>query len=228
LSLRTALAVLARLSLVLPIGFVALPAGAQAPATPMAAPSVAQARQQASAALADSLQQVSVTVDRLNRALSSVNVGKWKAPGDVRQTAEADVNSMQRDLSGTLPSLISAAQANTSRMSPAFAVYRNVDALYDVLLRVSETAQLAGSNDARILEEQRSDLESARTQLGTALVAATQAQDNEVVLLHNAAAAAAPAAAPSSKTVVDDGPPSKPKSSRRTRKTTPPPAAAPQ
>jgi hypothetical protein len=222
LSLRTALAVLASLSL-------ALPVAAQAPATPVAAPSVAQARQQAGAALADALQQVSVTVDRLNRALASINVQKWKAPGDVRQTASADVDSMERDLSGTLPSLISAAQANTSKMSPAFAVYRNVDALYDVLLRVSETAQLAGSNDARILEQQRSDLEAARTQLGTALVQATQAQDNEVVQLHTAAAAAAPAAAPSSKTVVDDGPPAKPKSTRRTRKTTPPPAApAPQ
>jgi hypothetical protein len=222
LSLRTALAVLASLSL-------ALPVAAQAPATPVAAPSVAQARQQAGAALADALQQVSVTVDRLNRALASINVQKWKAPGDVRQTASADVDSMERDLSGTLPSLISAAQANTSRMSPAFAVYRNVDALYDVLLRVSETAQLAGSNDARILEQQRSDLEAARTQLGTALVQATQAQDNEVVQLHTAAAAATPAAAPSSKTVVDDGPPAKPKSTRRTRKTTPPPAApAPQ
>jgi hypothetical protein len=195
----------------------------------MAAPSVAQARQQAGAALADALQQVSVTVDRLNRALASINIQKWKAPGDVRQTASADVDSMERDLSGTLPSLISAAQANTSKMSPAFAVYRNVDALYDVLLRVSETAQLAGSNDARILEQQRADLEAARTQLGAALVQATQAQDNEVVQLHTAAAAAAPAAAPASKTVVDDGPPAKPKSTRRTRKPTPPPAApAPQ
>jgi hypothetical protein len=222
LSLRTALAVLASLSL-------ALPVAAQAPATPMAAPSVAQARQQAGAALADALQQVSVTVDRLNRALASINIQKWKAPGDVRQTASADVDSMERDLSGTLPSLISAAQANTSKMSPAFAVYRNVDALYDVLLRVSETAQLAGSNDARILEQQRADLEAARTQLGAALVQATQAQDNEVVQLHTAAAAAAPAAAPASKTVVDDGPPAKPKSTRRTRKPTPPPAAsAPQ
>jgi hypothetical protein len=227
LSLRTALAVLAPLSLALPVGFAVLPVGAQGPATPMAAPSVAQARQQAGAALGDSLQQVSVTVDRLNRALSSINVGKWKAPGDVRQTAEADVDSMQRDLSGTLPSLVSAAQANTSRMSPAFAVYRNVDALYDVLLRVSETAQLAGSNDARMLEQQRSDLESTRTQLGTALVQATQAQDNEVVQLQTAAAAAAQAAPASTKTVIDDGPPAK-KSTRRTHKTTPPPIPAPQ
>lgn len=216
MSLRTALAVLAPLSL-------ALPLAGQPPATPVAAPSVAQARQQAGAALGDSLQQVSVTVDRLNRTLGAINVPKWKAPGDVRQTAEADVDSMQRDLSGTLPSLVSAAQADTSKMSPAFAVYRNVDALYDVLLRVSETAQLAGSNDARVLEEQRSDLESARTQLGAALVQATQAQDSEVVLLHTAAAAAAPAPAPATKTVVDDGPPTKPKTTRRTHKTAPAP-----
>jgi len=136
LSFRTAFAVLASFSL-------ALPVAAQAPATPMAAPSAAQARQQASAALSDALQQVSVTVDRLNRTLPSINVAKWKAPGDVRQTAAADADSMQRDVSGTLPALISAALANPAKISPAFTVYRNVDALYDVLLRVSETAQLA-------------------------------------------------------------------------------------
>ena len=215
--LRAVLAVLASLSLVLPVC-------AQAPATQMAAPSVAQARQQADVVLGDSLQQLNVTVDRLNRTLPSINVAKWKAPGDVRQTASADADSMQRDVSGTLPALISAALANPAKISPAFTVYRNVDALYDVLLRVSETAQLAGSNDARILEDQRSSLEASRTQLGAALVQATQAQDNELTQLHTAAASAAAAAAPASKTVVDDGPPAKTKTPRRAHKTTPPPA----
>jgi len=103
-----------------------------------------------------------------------------------------------------------------------FAVYRNVDALYDVLLRVSETAQLAGASaDGRALEEQRSALESSRTQLGAALLQSAQAQDAEVTQLRSTASTAA-AAKPAAKTVVDDGP-AAPKPVKRTRKPAPPP-----
>jgi hypothetical protein len=181
----------------------------------------AQPRTQASLALGNALQQVSVASAHLRRALNSINVPKWKAPGDVRQTTASDVDSMQRDVSDTLPNLINTALADPAKVSPAFSVYRNVDALYDVLLRVSETAQLAGSNDARLLEEQRSTLEDARTQLGAALLQSAQAQDAEVVHLRSAAVAAPPA--PPAKTVIDDGPAttSKPSAKKRTHKPTP-------
>ncbi len=200
---------------------------AQAPQTPMAAPSVAQARQQATAQLNDSLQQTNVAIDRLTRALDSIKVSRWKAPGDVRDTAQSDVQSMQRDLTNTLPGLVSAAQANTAKVGAAFSVYRNVDALYDVLLRVSETAQLAGTTDARTLEDQRASLETSRTQLGTALLAAAQSQDNEVAQLQRMAASGTPAAAPAAKTVVDDGPPAKSRT-RRSHKGNAGAAAPPQ
>jgi hypothetical protein len=182
----------------------------------------AQPRTQASLALGNALQQVSIASAHLRRALNSINVPKWKAPGDVRQTTESDVDSMQRDVSDTLPNLINSALGDPAKVSPAFSVYRNVDALYDVLLRVSETAQLAGSNDARLLEEQRSTLEDARTQLGAALLQSTQAQDAEVVQLRTAAVAAPPPAPPA-KTVIDDGPAttSKPSAKKRTHKPAP-------
>jgi hypothetical protein len=130
---------------------------------------------------------------------------------------------MQRDLTGTLPGLLATAHADPSKVAPAFSVYRNVDALYDVLLRVSETAQLAGAtNDGRALEEQRSALEASRRQLSTALLQSAQAQDAEVVQLRTAAASAPAKAAPaSSKTVVDDGAPAKPKPLTRRRKPAP-------
>jgi hypothetical protein len=193
-------------------------------ATPQAV-NTAQPRTQASLALGNALQQVSIASTHLRRTLNSINVPKWKAPGDVRQTTASDVDSMQRDVSDTLPSLINTALADPAKVSPAFSVYRNVDALYDVLLRVSETAQLAGSNDARLLEEQRSNLEDARTQLGAALVQSTQAQDAEVVHLR-AAAVAAPPPPPPAKTVVDDGPATKSKSTTK-KHTTHKPAATP-
>jgi hypothetical protein len=167
----------------------------------------AQPRTQASLAVGNALQQVNIAVARLGRALSSVTVPKWKAPGNVRQTTESDVDSMQRDVSDTLPALVNSALADPAKVSPAFSVYRNVDALYDVLLRVSETAQLAGaSKDASLLEDQRAALEDSRTQLGAALLQSSQAQDAEVVHLRSAAVAVAPPPKPAPKTVIDDGP----------------------
>ena len=183
-------------------------------AAPQAAVNPAQPRNQASLALGNALQQVSIAAAHLRRALDSVNVPKWKAPGDVRQTTMSDVDSMQRDVADTLPNLINTALADPAKISPAFSVYRNVDALYDVLLRVSETAQLAGSNDARLLEDQRTALEDSRTQLGAALLQSAQVQDAEVVHLRSTAAAATPPP-PATKTVIDDGPSTKPKTTKK-------------
>jgi hypothetical protein len=198
-------------------------------AATQAAVNLAQPRTQASLALGNSLQQVSIAIAHLRRTLDSINVPKWKAPGDVRQTTVSDVDSMQRDVQGTLPDLINTALGDPSKVSPAFAVYRNVDALYDVLLRVSETAQLAGaSRDASVLEDQRAALEDSRTQLGAALLQSSQAQDAEVVHLRTAPVVAAPPPA-STKTVIDDGPAAKPKTAKkRVRKPAPAPTANPQ
>lgn len=198
-------------------------------AATQAAVNLAQPRTQASLALGNSLQQVSIAIAHLRRTLDSVNVPKWKAPGDVRQTTMSDIDSMQRDVQGTLPDLINTALGDPSKVSSAFAVYRNVDALYDVLLRVSETAQLAGaSRDASVLEDQRSALEDSRTQLGAALLQSSQAQDAEVVRLRTAPVVAGPPPA-ATKTVIDDGPAAKPKTAKKkVHKPAPPPPASPQ
>lgn len=203
---------------VLPLALLFAPGlPAHAAPTPQQPPTAnpAQPRTQASLALGNSLQQVNIAAAHLRRALDTINVPKWKAPGDVRQTTADDVDSMQRDVTDTLPGLINTALADPAQVSPAFSVYRNVDALYDVLLRVSETAQLAGaSRDAALLEDQRVTLEDSRTKLGAALLQSAQAQDAEIVHLRATAAPAAPPPPPA-KTVVDDGPAAKPKSTKK-------------
>jgi hypothetical protein len=196
------------------------------------APTPSQTRAQAATVLGDSLQQLNATLDQLRSTLTGLSISRWKAPGGVRQTTQADVDSMQRDLGNTLPPLLTQARANAAQLAPVFSVYRNVDALYDVLLRVSETAQLAGAaNDIQALEEQRALLESTRTRLGTALLNSAQAEDSEVTQLRTAAASSAAAPATASKTVVDDGPATRAKSAaKRTRKpasTATPPANNP-
>jgi hypothetical protein len=162
----------------------------------------------------------------VQNTIANLSVGHWKAPAETRAAIQQDVGSMQRDLNATLPGLVAQAEANPTALSPAFAVFRNLDALYDVLLRVTETAALAGSGaDASSLEDARAGLEDGRGKLGAWLLQSISAQDAQVVHLQTALAArpaAAPAAAPN-KIVVDDGP-----ENPKPRKKKPAPTPAPQ
>jgi hypothetical protein len=139
---------------------------------------------------------------------SALNISRWKAPSEVREQAQENVDSIQRDLGNTLPGLLTQADAAPGSVPPTFAVYRNVDALYDVLLRVSETADLAApSSEAASVASALQKLESARSQLGDAIMQTSQRHEAQIVALQ-AAAKKAPVAAAAGKTdtVVDDGP----------------------
>ena len=120
-------------------------------------------------------------------AIGNLSIPRWKASTEVRTATQQDVASMQRDLTVTLPGLLTQVEsqpAGHAALSPSFAVFRNVDALYDVLLRVTETAALtASSYDSNSLEQARAGLEDARSKLGAWLVDSIGAQDATVVRL---------------------------------------------
>jgi hypothetical protein len=161
---------------------------------------------------------------KVQSVIGELSIARWKVPSATRSAAEADVASMQRDLTGTLPGLMSQVQsAGPGVLSPSFAVFRNVDALYDVLLRVTGIASLANAPaDASSLDDARSALEDARGKLGSWLLQSIGSQDAEMARLK--APPPAPAAAPApSKTVVEDGP-----ATPKTRKKKPAPTPAPQ
>jgi hypothetical protein len=152
------------------------------------------------------------TLSRINEVLASLTVGRWKAPGEVRAVAQRDIDSIQRDIASTLPPLLDQAAAPAPSVAAYFAVFRNIDALYDVLLRVSETATLAGpQSDADALQGALTSLEGSRRSLGDAILSAASDQEREINALRQAAAQAAAAeaakpVAPPTKTVVVDGP----------------------
>jgi hypothetical protein len=172
-------------------------------------------------------------LSQVGEAIAGLNVPRWKAPGEVRTVTQRDIDSIQRDLSTTLPPLMQKANTPPASAAAYFAVYRNIDALYDVLLRVSETAVLAGSqNDATTTQAALSSLETARHNLGDAILAVAESQEQELGNLRAAEAARAAAVlvapVPATKTVVDDGPATTPKPAPRKAKkkaATPPPAA---
>jgi len=162
-------------------------------------------------------------------AISGLNIPRWKAPGEVKGEAQQNAASIQRDLSDTLPGLLTKADAEPSAVPPAFAVYRNLDALYDVMLRVYGTASIAAPQpEGDSLFSALRKLESARAQLGDAILSSSQTNEAQMVKLQaalKAATAAPPPPAPAKTSVIDDGPtPSS--SSKKKRKTAKPPASS--
>ncbi len=155
---------------------VSVPLCAQATGSTAPAP----ARSWVSAAVRPALAQVGETVGQ-------VNVQRWKVRRNVRQVMNGDIESIQQDLSGTLAGLLEKADAAPGSIPAAFAVYRNVDALYDTLLRVVETADFAAPRDeAEELVTTLNRLESARTALGDGILSGAQTQQAEVFRLRSA------------------------------------------
>ena len=198
-------------------------AAAQAPQSP--APSTSPAPGGISTAPA--LAGLRPALDQVGAAVASLRIAHWKAPEGIRSSSQEDVASIQRDLSATLPPLLDQAQAANSAsapLAPSFAVFRNVDALYDVLLRVAEMANLGGSaEDAAHLEDARAALESARAQLANSLFASVAAQDAQLAHFRTQSVPLAKPAPPApADTVVDDGPGTVKHSRKRAKKTPPP------
>lgn len=147
-------------------------------------------------------------LSEVQSSTANLNISKWKAPGSVRQATQQNVDSIQNDLGRTLPSLLSSADAAPASIPPSFSVYRNIDALYDVLLRVSETADLAApESEASSVADALQRLEDARRQLGDMLLNMCQRQEGQMVALMAAARTAkSSSAAERHATVIDDGP----------------------
>ncbi len=141
------------------------------------------------------------------QALTTMNTRRWKAPNEVRSAADQDASSIQRDLSGTLAGLLQQADAAPGSVPAAFAVYRNVNALYDTLLRVVLTANLAAPDqDAAALQSALSNLETARSALGEEILGGARSQEGELARLRTVIANASVQREPVKTTVVDDGP----------------------
>ncbi len=156
---------------------------------------------QPSAATASSLMQPSLA--QLRQSLSGLRLDKWKAPGPVREETNGNIGSINRDLDGTLPGLLTTADAAPGMVSKNLPVFRNVDALYDVLLRIVETADLAAPDpETQSLHAALTSLDSARRSLGDAIEAA--AVDSEQRLGQAQQHAANAVQAPPSTTVVTD------------------------
>lgn len=162
-------------------------------------------------------------IETLRQTIWILRPEKWKASDAIRQETSANIDSIHRDLTNTLPSLLTAADQTPDSVSRMLPAYRNIEALYDVLLRVVQVANLtAPKQQSAALDHARASLEDARRTLGDHLNSAALAQDQQVHGLQAALRAVPPAAAP-----VACPPPPPVKKHRTRRKPAKKPASAP-
>lgn len=184
---------------------------AQAPAeSPVSAPSPGMQQPAASYSMTtvlselDRLQSVS---SALNGAISQLKIEKWKADGNSKRQAQSNAESIQRNLQSALPGMMSSVRSAPQDLGAEFKLYRNVNALYDVVSSLTESAGAFGpKNDYEALAQQLDSLDSIRRNLGDSLerfTASTQSQLDQLRTQVKTLQAQA-AAAPPKKVVVDD------------------------
>lgn len=161
----------------------------------------------AAAQVTTTLPQLQRTVENARVDLARVRVDKWKTDSAVKQQAATNIESLQRNLTGALPTLVAAAQQNPSSLNASFKLYRNLNALYDVMSNVTESAGAFGAKDEyAALARDLDNLDTARRAFADAVDSMTAQRDADLARIQQAArqAAQAAAAAPPKKIVIDD------------------------
>lgn len=171
------------------------------------------------------LGQLDSTAQSTVADLGKVRINKWKADSDTKQQAEANAQSVIRNLQSAFPGMISAVRAAPEDLPASFKLYRTLDALYDVLSSLTESTGAFGSkSDYQALSEDVNNFERLRRGFADRLENLASNKQAEISQLRNelraAQAAAAPAGAPKKVIVDDNEPPPVKKHVRKKKPTT--------
>ena len=170
--------------------------------------------------LSNLLQQIDQLASALNVELGRLRVERWKTDSATKRQAETNLDSIQRNLTAALPGLVAAARNSPANLAPSFRLYRNLDALFDVLNAIAEPAGAFGPRDQfERLADKMNELSSLRTAYGKRVEAVAEAQAVELAQLRRQAAGSGTA---SKKVVDDNAPPAKSKSRKRAAPAKPP------
>jgi hypothetical protein len=143
--------------------------------------------------------------------LSHLRIEKWKTDSSTKRQTENDRESIQRNLQNALPGMLSDLKNAPESLPATFKVYRNLDALYDVLNSVVESAGAFGSKDEfQSLNKDLSGIEESRRAFADRMDKLSNAKEKEIGQLR-VELQSARAAIPPKKTVVDDTEPTPPK-----------------
>lgn len=120
------------------------------------------------------------SLNGLQQTVSGLQIDKWKK-STVRDEAASNVNSIQQDLQSTLPALLKDADSSPRTTSKLLPVARNIDALYDVVLRVVDGARVVAPGDQFAqLQQAMAELEKARHALNDRIQDVAAAQEKQI------------------------------------------------
>ncbi|HZC43244.1 MAG TPA: hypothetical protein VE195_03655 [Acidobacteriaceae bacterium] len=129
-----------------------------------------------SPAIGDSL---GPALEQVGHTVSQIQIDHWKVSKSWKEQLQSDADSITGDLSHQLPGLLQQAQAAPTALDAQLRVMQNVDALYDVLVRLTLAADLTEKkSDAALLDRALEQLESAR-KVATAQLLTAAAQQHQ-------------------------------------------------
>lgn len=165
------------------------------------------------------LGELEATSQKTQNDLVKLRIERWKADTSYKRQALGNVDSIQRNLQEALPEIVGQLRSAPESLPATFKLYRNLDALYDVLGSVTEGAGAFGSkDDLQSLSNDLSSFEGTRKQLAERMDNLSTAKEAEIARLRTdlKTAQAQVEAAPPKKVVVDDTePPKKPEAKKR-------------
>jgi hypothetical protein len=161
------------------------------------------------------LERLEAAASQVSLEIGRLRVDKWKA-GSAKSAAQTNADSVQRNLTSALPGLIGAVRAAPEDLNAEFKLYRNLNALCDVVSSLTDATRAFGPNsDYEALAQQSQVLDSIRRKLGDSLeqqTATTQQELNHLRVqtkVQQEQLAAAAAAPPKQIVVAQTEPPKK-------------------
>jgi TolA-binding protein len=165
------------------------------------------------------LTQLEASAKRTQDDLAKLRIERWKTDNGSKKQILANVDSIQRNLQGALPEILAQLRSQPEDLPSTFKLYRNLDALYDVLGNVMEVTGAFGSkDDFQSLSNDLSSFEGTRKQLAQRIETLSSAKEAELARLRadlKKAQSAVPAAPPTKIVVDDNEPPKKPAAKKK-------------
>jgi hypothetical protein len=143
----------------------------------------------------------------LNIDLHNLHVDKWKADSQTKQQAAENAASIRRNITAALPELLSAVRSSPQSLAANFKLYRNLNALYDVVANLAESAGAFGKHEEYGAIAPHVDaLDEVRRSYADLMQQMSANADDRIAAAQKTQAAAAAAAAqtPPKKIIVDD------------------------
>jgi len=169
----------------------------------------------------DRLQSASSAIDR---AIGSMRIEKWKTDANSKRQAESNAESIQRNLRSALPGMMNTVRSAPQDGAAEFKLYRNVNALYDVMSSLTESAGAFGpKSDYDALAQQLDVIDGVRRSLGDQLEQLTISTQSQLDQLRAQVRTLQTAVntAPPKKVVVDDTEPVKKSTTHAKKKAKP-------